>query len=61
MVESVGVRVNELSEALRNLSDPLTVGSKDLAANVSARITELSEMLNRVVVESPRPSAQADD
>jgi radical SAM superfamily enzyme YgiQ (UPF0313 family) len=61
LVESVGVRVNELSEALRNLSDPLTGGSKDVAANVSARITELTEILNRVVVESPRPSAQGDD
>ena len=50
----------ELTESLRSLSDPLSTGKKDLAINVSKRISELSEMLNKVVAESRQPTPVQD-
>ncbi len=45
----MGVRVNELTESLKTLADPLKPGGNELAASISDRITELTDIINNVV------------
>ena len=54
VAESVSVRVSELTESLKILSDPLKPGGPELAANISGRITELNDMLNGVAMDPKR-------
>ena len=57
MVDTISSRVNELSDSLKELTDPVAVSSKDIAANVSTRINELSDILNGVLADSNRKTS----
>ena len=57
MVDTISIRVNELSDSLKELTDPVAVSSKDIAANVSTRINELTEILNGVLADSNRKTS----
>ena len=52
VADTIGNHVSELTVSLKTLAGPLSPTSNELAADISGRITELSEMLNRVVTES---------
>ena len=57
MVDTISIRVNELSDSLKELTDPVAVSGKDIAANVSTRINELTEILNGVLADSNRKTS----
>ena len=60
VVDNIGTCTAELSESLKSLSDPLTTGRRELALSISGRITELNNMLDKVVKDSPRTSTRSE-
>ena len=50
--DAIGSRVNELSESLRLLTEP--PGNRELALNISGRITELTDLIDETVTVSKR-------
>ena len=60
VVENIGTKISELTESLVTLSGPVNPGSSELAANISVRINELSEIVNKVVTD-PRRAKVAQD
>jgi hypothetical protein len=54
VVETIGADISELADSLKDLSGPVNAGSSELAASISGRINDLTEMLNTVMSESGR-------
>ena len=54
--EAIGSRVNELSESLTLLTG--STGNRELALNISGRITELTELIDETVTVSTRGGAK---
>jgi radical SAM superfamily enzyme YgiQ (UPF0313 family) len=54
--DAIGSRVNELSDSLTLLSGP--AGNRELALNISGRITELTELIDETVTVSTRGGAK---
>ena len=54
--DAIGSRVNELSESLTLL--PGSTGNRELALNISGRITELTELIDETVTVSTRGGAK---
>ena len=54
--DAIGSRVNELSEALTLLTG--STGNRELALNISGRITELTELIDETVTVSTRGGAK---
>ena len=57
-MENVGTQVNELTDALRLLSDPMAPGRKELSLSIAGRIHELTDILDDVVKDSPKKESQ---
>ena len=55
--DAIGSRVNELSDSLDLLTGPS--GNRELALNISGRITELTELIDSTVTVSTRGGAKA--
>ena len=55
--DAIGSRVNELSDSLDLLTGPS--GNRELALNISGRITELTELIDTTVTVSTRGGAKA--
>ena len=51
-VEAIGSRMNELSDSLKQLTGP--GGNRELALNISGRITELTDLIDETVTVSAR-------
>ena len=58
VVENVGTQVNELTDSLRALSDPMAPGRKELSLNITGRIHALTDILDDVVKDSPKKESQ---
>ena len=54
--DAIGNRVDELSDSLALLTSP--VGNRELALNISGRITELTELIDETVTVSSRGGAK---
>jgi uncharacterized membrane protein YccC len=54
--DAIGSRVNELSESLTLLTG--STGNRELALNISGRITELTELIDETVTVSTRGGAK---
>ena len=54
--DAIGSRVNELSESLTLLTG--STGNRELALNISGRITELTELIDKTVTVSTRGGAK---
>ncbi|MCI0899084.1 MAG: hypothetical protein J4O11_12390, partial [Chloroflexi bacterium] len=55
--DAIGSRVNELSDSLDLLTGPS--GNRELALNISGRITELTELIDSTVTVSTRGGVKA--
>ena len=60
VVDNIGTKITELTDSLVALSAPVNAGSKELEAAVSHRINELSEIVNNVIAEPRRNTANQD-
>ncbi len=54
--DAIGNRVNELSDSLTLLTGP--TGNRELALNISGRITELTEVIDETVTVSTKGGAK---
>ena len=55
--DAIGIQVNDLSESMKLLTGP--TGNRELALNISGRITELTELIDSTVTVSTKGGARA--
>ena len=55
--EAIGNRISELSDSLKQLTGP--AGNRELALNISGRITELTDLIDETVTVSTRGGSSA--